>query len=224
MIAREHEHIEELKFIGTNAEPRVYRVASDVGLEDYLEFFADSHCEYVEGEVYREMPIDRRHELLRLFLIDLLRVYFNLTTTGEVLWEPTVMFQPVFPKRRRMPDIMVVLNDGQATIEPTQVNGAADIVIEIVSPGSYKIDHVEKFEEFEKSGVKEYWLFDFTRKNALFYRLSNDGLFQAVSAHPEGYYETPLLPRFKLNIASLWQEKLPDVLQSVQMVQAMLKE
>lgn len=208
--------------INWDAPPRVYRVASNVTLEDYLEFYAEQHCEYVEGEVFREMPIRDRHELIRDFLRLLFQMYFMLNPIGLIKGEPIVMFQPAFPKRRRQPDLMIVLNDGIAKVEETQVNGAADIVIEIVSPASFATDHGDKFQEYEKSGVGEYWLIDFMRREARFYRLDEDGVFRLIVPDVEGNYTTPRLPHLKLHVPTLWDDTLPNPVEVLNAVREML--
>ena len=43
------------------------------------------------------------------------------------------------------------------------MNGAADICIEVISPESVIRDRGEKFEEYERGGVGEYWIFDYLR-------------------------------------------------------------
>jgi hypothetical protein len=49
-------------------------------------------------------------------------------------------------------------------------------------------------------------------------------LYASVPLDADGYYETPLLPRFKLHVATLWQDELPNFFEIVQTVQEMLKD
>lgn len=53
-------------------------------------------------------------------------------------------------------------------------NGAPDLVVEILSPGNTKREMKEKFEVYEESGVREYWLVNSHDKNVIIYTLEND--------------------------------------------------
>ncbi|HPO50060.1 MAG TPA: Uma2 family endonuclease [Spirochaetota bacterium] len=54
------------------------------------------------------------------------------------------------------PDIVVVCDEKK--LDDYGCKGAPDIVIEILSPSTYKKDKFEKFSLYEKYGVKEYWI------------------------------------------------------------------
>jgi hypothetical protein len=57
-----------------------------------------------------------------------------------------------------------------------------------------------------------------------FYRLTDAKLFKAHPVDADGHYTTPNLPHFKLLVSTLWQDPLPDVMQTAQMAQAMFKD
>ena len=75
------------------------------------------------------------------------------------------------------PDVFWVSedNDQCVLIEGKYWRGAPDLIIEVLSPSTAQLDQGEKFDLYEKNGVKGYWLVD----QALFmqvYRLE-DGKF-----------------------------------------------
>lgn len=98
------------------------------------------------------------------------------------------------------------------------------ICIEVVSPESVAHDHGDKFEEYEKGGVREYWIIDPIRSEGRFYRRSDEGIFLHQVEDAEGFYHTPLLPGFTLHVPTLWQDTLPDPIKTVEAVKAMLNE
>ncbi|WP_368887772.1 Uma2 family endonuclease, partial [Escherichia coli] len=61
------------------------------------------------------------------------------------------------------------------------LDGAPDIVVEIISPESRSRDRGDKFYEYEQEGVKESSLIDPNRKQVEFYRRGEDGIFRLVS-------------------------------------------
>jgi Uma2 family endonuclease len=54
------------------------------------------------------------------------------------------------------PDLSIICN--KEKIDKQGCNGAPDLIIEILSPSSIKHDRFTKFKEYEKAGVKEYWI------------------------------------------------------------------
>lgn len=81
----------------------------------------------------------------------------------------------------RAPDIQILLPENLGLLEPKQVVGASDLVVEVVSEGSERIDRIQKFSEYEKAGVKEYWIIDPIHREALFYQLNTDGLYARLA-------------------------------------------
>jgi Uma2 family endonuclease len=84
-------------------------------------------------------------------------------------------------------------------------------------------DRGDKFVEYEKGGVGEYWIFDPIHKETLFYRLNAEGVYVPQYADVDGNYQTPILPDLMLHVPTLWQEQLPDLYAVAQAVQAMVK-
>jgi len=222
MLTREF--VNPIDLVDDFENPRRYLVDSNVTVEEYLEYYAEHRCEYVEGKVFRVMPITLRHEDIRDYLRLMFRYYLHYTGIGRVLGEPFVMYLPAFPNRRRQPDLFVLLNDSASQLEEGILDGPANIVIEIVSPGSVEVDYGEKLAEYEKGGVPEYWIIDYLRRDARFLRRSDEGLFQATLPDDDDFYRTPQLPQFRLHVPTLWEETLPDTIQALEQVKMMLQE
>lgn len=199
-------------------------LTANVPLETYMETFAAHFCEWVEGVIVSMSPISLMHTAHTDYLSLLLRTYFTLRPIGRVIPAPFVMFLPAFPDRRREPDLQVILNDNPGTLTDTMMNGPADICIEVVSPESVGRDHGEKFEEYEKGGVREYWIIDPIRNECRFYRRNESGIFIRQAEDAAGNYHTPLLPGFRLHVPALWQEPLPDPITTVAAAQKMLED
>jgi Uma2 family endonuclease len=60
------------------------------------------------------------------------------------------------------------------------LDGPADPVVEVVAPESVGRDRGEKFTEYERAGIRGYWLIDPQRKQAEMYRLAETGRYQTV--------------------------------------------
>jgi len=67
-----------------------------------------------------------------------------------------------------------------------QISGAPDLVVEVVSRGSRRLDSETKKDDYERCGVKEYWLIDPERKATAFYRL-RDRRFVRIPARGKSF-------------------------------------
>lgn len=74
-----------------------------------------------------------------------------------------------------IPDLIIVCD--KSKIHPDGIYGAPDLVIEILSPSTAKIDRLEKKNNYEAFGVKEYWLVNPKDKSIEVYHLV-DGTFR----------------------------------------------
>jgi len=198
-------------------------IAMDVSEDDYMELYAADFCEWVDGVVIKMSPIGLKHDEIVGYLRELLRAYFALKPLGKVISAPFVM-RIKEPKSRREPDLQVILKDNPGTLHKTYMDGAADICIEVVSPGTESTDYGDKFKEYEAGGVGEYWIIDPRRESCQFYRLNDKQLYHLQAVDDEGYYSTPKLPAFKLHVPTLWQEELPTIVDVVEAVKAMVNE
>ena len=104
------------------------------------------------------------------------------------------------------PDVLVVCDRDK--IRDRGVWGAPDLVVEILSPSTSRKDQNEKFNLYQRSGVKEYWVVDPTGHWIQQYVLGPHGQFGIeVTFEGKGTLECQVLPGFRLIVAELWPEK-----------------
>lgn len=198
-------------------------VATGVSYDDYMAHYAEQFHEWVKGSVIRMSPESITHAMLIKYLEHLLDTYFALKPIGRAISAPFVMRLPDLDIARE-PDVQVILNDNPGNLTDTAMVGAADICIEVVSPESATRDFGDKFIEYEKAGVREYWVIDPLRREAHFHRLQDSGLYARIQPDDAGHFHTPLLPRLALRVPTLWADPLPNPVETVAAVQAMVGE
>lgn len=191
---------------------RTNRISYEEFLARYDEFAATEAggAEWVDGEVIQMSPASDRHQDLVGFLTTLLRIFVEMKDLGAVRFAPFQMKLASRPAGRE-PDIIFVARENLHRLKPTYLDGAADVAIEVISPESQARDRGDKFYEYEKGGVREYWLIDSSRKQAEFYRLDGTGIYQPVQVEG-GVFRSHALEGFYLRVGWLWQEPLPQVL------------
>jgi Uma2 family endonuclease len=209
--------------VAPQAAGQIDAAVEHVSAEEYMRRYAHDFYEWVRGELIKMAPISGRHDEVTGYLRELLRAYFALKPIGVVRQAPFVMRVDATESRRE-PDLQVILEANPGQLTATSMVGPADICIEVVSPESVTRDYGEKFAEYEKGGVGEYWIIDPVREEAHFYRLNEEGIYKSVLPGEQGHYRTPALPGLRVHVPVLWQEDLPDIIAVVRSVQAMLAE
>ena len=184
---------------------------SAVMTEEEFEAWCDEDvkAEYVDGEVIVHSPVSTRHSDVVLFLAGLMRIIVQQHDLGRVLG-PELQVR-LRPGLRRVPDLLFVAKERADMIHPTLVEGAPDLIVEIVSPDSVERDWREKYLEYQVTGVGEYWVVDLEYQRLAVYRLGEERRYQDVPAE-EGIYRSQVLPGFWLHPEWLWQEPLPNEL------------
>lgn len=173
----------------------------------------DIHAEWVNGEVIVHMPPKKVHQEIVGFLYRLLGFFTDFFQLGEVLVAPFEMkLAPDGPARQ--PDILFVASEHLEHLTEDRLLGPADLVVEVVSPDSVRRDYVEKFTEYERYGVREYWVIDSRpgHCNADFWVRDQRNQFQAADVGEEGVYRSAVLPGFWLRTEWLWTTPLPNPL------------
>ena len=171
----------------------------------------DSWAEWVDGEVVILTPASDRHQDLARFLTVVLSLFVERHDAGVIRPAPFQMHLGE-QRRGREPDLLFIATEHLERLQPTYLEGPADLVVEIVSPESRLRDRGAKFAEYEAGGVREYWLLDPEEHRADFYLLGNDGRYDRQRT-PGDRYSSPVLSGLELRLDWLWQQPLPPLLQ-----------
>ena len=177
--------------------------------KEYLAWAGEDNrlIEWVNEEVIVHMPPLYIHQDVARFLASLLDGFIQIHAMGRLLSAPfEVKLWADGPSRE--PDILFVSNEHLDRFTPQRLEGAPDLVMEIVSEDSVSRDRVDKFDEYEQAGVGEYWLVDPEQNGVTIYRRAADGSFPVVanlSAERRDTLETPLLPVWSLALPRLFR-------------------
>ena len=116
-------------------------------------------AELIDGQIYYMAPPSRRHQRIILSLSRQIADYIDAKNgTCEVDITPFAVFLNEDAKTYVEPDISVICDSDKLTDQGCK--GAPDWIIEIVSPGSRKMDYFTKLFKYRTAGVREYWIVD----------------------------------------------------------------
>lgn len=181
-------------------------------LEEFLQWTDEEvWAEWINGEVRFLSPVSDQHADLNDFFRSILRIFVERHRAGIVRGEPFVVRLPgvnvVYS-----PDVFFLSESRRHLMRPTYLDGAPDLVVEIVSPESQLRDKQEKLANYQKAGVLEYWLIGPTEQVIQVYTLAEDGLYHPLHPDGEGRYHSAVIPGFWVRENWLWQRPLPDLL------------
>lgn len=157
-------------------------------------------------------PPSFKHEDISDFLHSVIRLFNEQHHLGI---KPDSNFQVRFRAGlRRIPDLMFIDKGNKGQLKRTEFNGVPDLIVEIVSPDSVVRDWREKYFEYKQAGVKEYWMIDSGNEKMEVYYLGEQGKYERQKA-VKGVLKSKVLLNFWLKVDWLWQETLPNVLETV---------
>ncbi len=178
-----------------------------LSFEEFLEAYQGVHAEWVDGQVFVTTPAKPHHFRLTRFLSSVIQSYAEDRGLGEVFGEPVTM--RTNERAAREPDLYFVAAANAHRMTDSFFDGPADLVIEIVSRESRTRDRKVKFGEYERAGVREYWLIDPERKRVDAYRLTEAGRYEALDPGEPAVLRSGVLPGMWVAVDWLWQTPLP---------------
>jgi Uma2 family endonuclease len=128
--------------------------------EDYCRLPEDGWIyEIIEGELYMSPAPLTIHQRCKIKLASEFLDFAESHDAGMVLDAPTDVLLPGLATPVQ-PDVIFVVKERLDIIKEERVEGAPDIVVEVLSPSNWLVDRREKFRVYAKAGVREYWIVD----------------------------------------------------------------
>lgn len=117
-----------------------------------------TRAEVVDGELVVTPAPGRRHQRVVTDLATLLNTHVRAHGLGEVFAGP---FDVLFAEGDYLePDLVFVRADRLHLLSDRGVEGAPDLVVEVLSPSTVERDRGVKLERYQHYGVPEYWIVD----------------------------------------------------------------
>ncbi len=170
--------------------------------EDYLNTPDDKRYELLDGELVMPPAPGELHQSVSGMLGWKLVQFAVENRLGRVYHAP---FDVVLSNTDVVqPDLIFVSNERADIITPANIQGAPDLVVEILSPSTATRDKTFKRSLYARHGITEYWMVDLTEKNITILRLGERG-FEVINTYGEGETLTsPTLQGFTLDLDDIF--------------------
>ena len=109
-------------------------------------------------------------------------------------------------RRMYAPDLSIVLRERAHIIGDRFVDGAPDIVVEILSSDRRR-DLIRKRQLYAAAGIPEYWIFDSLNESATLLELRGSEYVERATLGPPDTLTTPLLPGLAIPLADIFRNR-----------------
>lgn len=146
-----------------------------------MEFDDDDHFHYelLDGAMIRKASPSPQHQRLSGKIYVLFQALVTEKKLGEVFYAPIDVFLDDY--NAPQPDLVFVSTAKQHLVTNDGIMGAPDLVVEIISPSSVRIDRYKKRDIYERFGIPEYWIADPQNQLVEVYVLGEGGRYESFS-------------------------------------------
>lgn len=176
--------------------------------DDFVQFPDDGkRHELIDGEHYVSPSPNTKHQTVLGNLLGSIWSFLRTQPIGRVFAAP---FDVVFSDFDVVePDLLFISKAREAAVlTAANVQGAPDLVVEIGSPSTRKVDETLKRRMYERFGVAEYWIVDPELDEIKVYRRAGDRFERValLSVEQGDVLTSPLFPSLELPLADLFAE------------------
>lgn len=160
--------------------------------------------ELIAGVLYMSPPPDFTHDNLVERLMRLLAVYLEQKGNRGKLYVPRAAIW-TGPNTYLEPDLFYISAELEAKLDPAQ-RTTADLVIEVISPGSAIYDRNTKADTYGALGVGELWLIDEQSQTVEIRKQTGNGFAPGVIYHTNQQIVSAIFPALTLPVERIFAQ------------------
>lgn len=174
-----------------HAQPYKARRQGEYTVEDLDDLPENWRGELIDGVIYDQASPTSDHQRAVGWIH--WKLYSFVEEQGgdcEVFSAPTDVRTDRDEKTVLVPDVFVLCDP--AKDQETHIEGAPDLVVEVLSTSTRRRDLTVKVEKYRKAGVREYWAVDLKNERVIAYRFEEDeimGIYSFQQEIPVGIWD-----------------------------------
>ncbi len=173
-------------------------------VREYMTTPPDKRYQLLDGEMLLAPSPTQRHQAIAAQLFVALRQFVNDNSLGRVWFAPLDVVLSEYDVAQ--PDILFVSDARSGIITDANIQGAPDLVVEILSPATADYDRGYKRLLYGRHGVREYWLVDPDAGGVDVITMGAEGPELYSSFQSGGTLTSPLLEGFSMALDLIFRE------------------
>lgn len=161
--------------------------------------------EIIDGEHYVNASPITRHQQVLYRLVLAVGNYLEEHPLGQIFFAPL----DIVLSRHDVvePDLMFISNARREIVTVNNIQGAPDLLIEVLSPSNKRYDEVTKHALYERTGVGEYWIVDAARNTVRVFRRNTAGRYErAAEQSTSDTLSSPLFPTLEIRLDRIFAD------------------
>lgn len=174
--------------------------------EDWLRLPDDGfRYEVLNGELFLSAPPNRFHQKCSGKLFARMLFHAEKNGLGEVYTSPIGVRLPG-QQVPVQPDLLFVAKSRCSILGKDYIEGAPDLVVEVLSPSNWPYDRREKFQAYQAAGVQEYLIVDPRARTVEIFALEDGSYALTASLRPGDTVRSAVLAGFEIAVDEIFAE------------------
>ena len=174
---------------------------------DYLLWQFSERVELIKGFIRKMSPApSRKHQTISYNLTLSIGKFFQ-NHPCSVFVAPFDVRLPIKSSKKDttvvQPDLCIICDENK--LDDKGCNGAPDLIVEILSPNNSKHDVDTKFNLYQESGVKEYWIVEPEERFVLVYTLQNEEYIGSKPFSEGQIIKSPLFSEMQITVDEVFK-------------------
>jgi Uma2 family endonuclease len=173
--------------------------------DDYASLPRDGRrYEILGGELAVTPAPSSRHQMVLRNLAWVLHGHVRVRGLGNVLFAPIDVILSTTTVVQ--PDLLFVRSGREVVVTERGIEGAPDLIVEILSPSSARQDRIVKGALYARHGVRHYWIVDPEARGIELYELEEEAYRLIAKAAGEEPFSPSLFPGLEIDLGEVWSE------------------
>jgi Uma2 family endonuclease len=158
--------------------------------------------ELINGNIVKKQAPAPAHQNASMQIATAMNNFIKERQLGKLFAAPIDVFFD--DHNNTQPDILFVKKERDFLITKHGIEGAPDLIVEILSPSTFKVDRKDKFDMYLFFGVSEYWIVDPKNQSIEVYILENDRYKMEFFAIENGLVQSKVLDGLNLEVSEIF--------------------
>ncbi len=158
--------------------------------------------ELLNGRIVKKQAPSPPHQKAVANLNWLINNFVRERDLGDCYTSPIDVFFDKY--NNTQPDILFIKKERLFIVTKDGIQGQPDLIVEVLSPSTYRVDRIAKMKTYCEFGVSEYWIVDPNNKAIEVHFLENNAYVMTSIAVETGEVVSKVLEEFKVDIEKIF--------------------